>query len=42
MNKTNNSTDKGQKRVELQRMSKSRGYKKTKPRYENFKGEPIE
>lgn len=42
MDKTNNSNNKGKKRIAVNNLPDKKGYKKTTPKFENFKGEPIE
>lgn len=42
MDKTNNGNNKGEKRIAVNKLSNKKGYKKTTPKFENFKGEPVE
>lgn len=42
MDKTNNHNNKGEKRIAINNQPKEKSYKKVKPKFENFKGEPIE
>ncbi|WP_279231035.1 MULTISPECIES: hypothetical protein [Clostridium] len=42
MDKKNNSNAKGEARIAINNNPKPKSYKKTPPRYKNFKGEPTE